>query len=125
VNPADDISGETVIDGSGRFSGRATLTLSPSGFEMVHPRKTISRAWDEIAEFRTVKVNANPNSVSTGTLVVGYSLKDPAARKRSIGARIARWLMKADDNLPSCFERDAPELVELMERYRERYSAGA
>jgi hypothetical protein len=123
VEQTDDINGETVIAGAGRYSGRASLTLSPQGFEMVHPRRTIRHAWAEIAEFRTVKLNANPNSVSTGTLVVGFSFKDPAARKRHIGARIARWLMKADETIPACLERRAPELVELMERYRERYSA--
>jgi hypothetical protein len=120
--PPDDIGGEVVIHGRGRLSRDAVLRLTPDGFEATHPRRSVAHRWDEIADITPIGVGPVNPGVGRPANAVAFTLRDDPLHHPSRTERFTRLVAGGDDLVPGLYERSAPDIAELMERYRERYS---
>jgi hypothetical protein len=118
-----ELDGETVIDG-GRNGNH--IRLDARGFTAYsgrHGQK--GRTWDEVTGFQPA--NVTPGSPEGGfrsgapMYQIGFFLRNPPKK-----GRIGRWLVRrsygVDDTLPGLYP-NAAEVVELMERWRQRHSS--
>jgi len=115
-----ELDGETIIPSRDE---RAYLRLDAEGFtaQPVHGREK-HRAWNDVTGFKPVKLRMTSPSHARGPtmLQIGFFVRDPP-RKGRVGRWIVGKVYGVDDSLPGVYP-DAEEIVELMERWRQRYS---
>jgi hypothetical protein len=115
-----ELDGETIIPSRDE---RAYLRLDAEGFtaQPVHGRPK-HRAWDDVSGFKPVAIRmTSPDGIrGPKMLQIGFFLRDPPKKGR-VGRKVVRWFMGVDDSLPGVYP-NAEEIVELMERWRERHS---
>lgn len=92
------------------------VRLTPEGLAMMFPRTTIFRPWTEFDAFCAVHVGGMNE-------LVGFRLRDDARPQRA--NRLSRAIFGVDGVLPSQLSVKARDLVLVLERWRNRYGAGA
>lgn len=115
-----ELDGETIVPSQTKG---AYLRLDSEGFTAHTKRGEKGRAWNEVSGFKPANVAVNVEFTAGPPLYqIGFFLSDPPRK-----GRVARWFVRktygVDDTLPGVYP-DAPEVVALMERWRERHSAG-
>jgi hypothetical protein len=119
--PADLDHGDVSFPGLGHFEDRTALHLDRDGFDAIRLGKPRRYAWSDVEEFVPVSLQiGGPAGVLYGHFdTAGFRLR---GRGHTIWDRIGRWGTDADVLLPAIAVPPS-ELVEAMERYRQRYSA--
>ena len=115
-----ELDAETIIQS--RTNG-GYLRLDAEGFSAFSRRGEKRRTWDEVTGFRPADVKGGtPDTMGAGPPVyqIGFFLRDPPKKGR-IGRWFVRGLYKVDDTLPGVYP-NAEEVVELMERWRQRHT---
>ena len=120
VTLRQELDGETIIpsQNKGRY-----LRLDSEGFSAHTPRKEKRLAWGDVTGFKPANVKmATIDSGFGGSPLyqIGFFLRNPP-RKGRVGRWFVRRVYRVDDTLPGVYP-DAEEIVELMERWRQRYS---
>ncbi len=116
-----ELNGETIIQSQTKGG---YLRLDAEGFSAFSRRGEKRRTWDEVTGFLPADVkSATPGTIGVGLPVyqIGLFLRDPPKKGR-IGRWFVRGLYKVDDTLPGVYP-DAEEVVELMERWRQRHTS--
>ena len=119
VTLRQDLDGETIIPS--RTDGRF-LRLDAEGFSAHTPRSEKRRAWSEVTGFKPANVSPRTPEGLLGRprYQIGFFLRDPPKK-----GRVGRWFVRrsygVDETLPGVYP-DAPEVVALMERWRQRHS---
>jgi hypothetical protein len=120
IHPPEDLSGGFSLHGVGwPWKNKIMLRLDTTGFEARGYRKMKRFAWDDVEAFLPVDFKTAPNpSVSPNIHTVGFRLRGHGKR---LDERIGRWFGNADRILP-LLPMPPAETIEMMERYRQRYS---
>jgi hypothetical protein len=114
-----ELDGETIIPSQ---TEGAHLRLDSEGFTGVTKRSEKGRAWHEVSGFKPANVKTStPDHIGGSPLYqIGFFLREPPRK-----GRISRWIVHhtygVDDTLPGIYP-NAPEIAELMERWRQRYA---
>jgi hypothetical protein len=120
VTLRQELDGETIIES--RTKG-GYLRLDPQGFSAFSRRGEKRRTWDEVTGFLPTNVQGGTiHTVGAGPPIyqIGFFLRNPPKKGR-IGRWVVRAINKVDDTLPGVYP-NAVEVVELMERWRQRHS---
>jgi hypothetical protein len=117
--PPDLDHGGFDFPGLGHFKDRTALHLDRNGFDAIRLGKPRRYSWADVESFRVVDISTGGASVVYGRIrTAAFALR---GRGDSFWGRVARWGTGADVLLPAV-AMDPDELVEAMERYRQRYS---
>jgi hypothetical protein len=117
--PADLDHGDFSFPGLGHFADRTAIHLDRNGFDAIRLGKPHRYSWGDVEEFLPVKVHVGPGVIYGNFDTAGFRLR---GRGQSIWDKIGRWGTDADVLLPAV-ALDPNDVVEMMERYRQRYSA--
>lgn len=116
--PADLDHGDFSFPGVGLFKDRTALHLDRAGFDALHLGRPRRYSWADVEEFKIVTLSIGGSALYGKVDTLAMKLH---SRGRSLGDRIGRWLGGADEVLPAV-DMNPHELMEVMERYRQRYS---
>ena len=119
--PPDLDHGDFDFPGTGHFKDRTALHLDREGFDAIRMGKPRRYAWSDVEEFVPLSLYfGGPTGAVYGNLnAAGFRLR---GRGHSLADRIGRWGTHADVVLPSVAMAPA-DLIEALERYRQKYSA--
>jgi hypothetical protein len=120
VTLRQELDGETIIESKTKGG---YLRLDAEGFSAFTRRGEKRRTWDEVTGFRPANVQGGTiHTVGAGPPIyqIGFFLRNPPKKGR-IGRWLVRQVNRVDDTLPGVYP-NAEEVVELMERWRQRHS---
>jgi hypothetical protein len=108
--------------------GNSYLRLDRDGLAAKTLGRTLRYSWDEADNFRVQTVRTTVRGVTHTTHLVGFDLRGgPVAGplSRRISRALSPESVEMDAALPDTYGRDADELAQLLQGYRDRYATGS